>query len=104
VAQDFVNAVVQEYQEPRAKVQFALVNRADSPLTQALSREISDRITLNEPQTGLDDDFWIEQISHEVREGGNYHLAIIGCERIIGNQDYWRLGTSQLGTTTRLGW
>ena len=104
VAQDFCNWIVQQYQEPRAKVRFQLVNRADSPLTQSLTREISDRITVVEPQTGLNGAFWIEQIEHKVRQAGGIHETIIGCERIIGNQTYWILGTSKLGTETRLGW
>lgn len=104
VAQDFVNGVVWEYREPRAKVEFALVNRSNVPLVQALSREISDRITLIEPQTGLNGDYWIEQITHEIEQGGALHRCLVGCERITGPQQYWQLGIHQLGTTTRLGW
>ena len=47
-------------------------------LTQQLVRDLSDRITVVEAQTGLSDDFFLERISHRV--AGLLHVTTFGCE------------------------
>jgi hypothetical protein len=96
-AQDLTNAVVALYQEPRPTVKIQLDNGHADRLVQSLTREISDRITIIEPQTGLSADFFIEQIAHEVVAGGLLHRTIFGCEQISGLV-YGVWGTSEFGT------
>lgn len=80
-ARDLVNAVVSLYQEPRPTVFITVNNGHADRLTQLLSRKISDRITIVEPQTGLNADFFIEQIRGSISEGGKSHSVTFGCEK-----------------------
>ena len=97
-AQDFCNAVVSRYQAPRATVQLTLNNGNDTRLTQALSREISDRLTVVEAQSVISDDFFIEQIAHQARAGGRHHLTTFSCEKAPA-VDYAIWGTAIWGTS-----
>jgi hypothetical protein len=64
-------------------VSIAVNNATDARLTQILSRDLSDRIHIIEPnETGLDDDFFIEKIEHEISEVGKKHVATFSCERV----------------------
>jgi hypothetical protein len=105
-AQDFVNAVVARYQNPRPTVQITITNATAERLAQILGREVSDRITVVEAQTGLDGDCWIERITHEIDGGGQIHRVVLGCERATDDQ-VWILGDAELGvlgSTTALGY
>ena len=97
VAQDLVNAVVGRYQDPRPTVTLAINNGADARMTQILSREISDRVTVVEAQTGANHAYWIERVEHSVDEAGLQHIATMGCEKVISAQ-YAVWGTAVWGT------
>lgn len=45
-----------------------------------LARDLSDRVRIVDPETGLDAAFWIEQIDHTVSKGD--HRTVFGCEKI----------------------
>jgi hypothetical protein len=62
-------------------VSVKLVSANDTRLTQMLSRDLSDRITIVDAATGLNDDFYIEQIQHSVSEG-LFHETVFGCEMV----------------------
>ena len=63
-------------------VSIAVNNGHADRLTQILSRDLSDRIHIIETnETGLDDDFFIEKIEHEITEVGKKHVATFSCER-----------------------
>lgn len=81
VAQDFANAIVGAYQEPRATA--TLTIRGDDPahLEQCLTREISDRITVVNAQIGLDADCTVERIGHSIR-GQRSHTTTLGVEKV----------------------
>jgi hypothetical protein len=53
----------------------------DARLVAALARDLSDRVTIVEPQTGLAADFWVEQIQHSI-DRGKVHEIVLGCEKI----------------------
>lgn len=78
---DTANVLVQQYQEPRATVRVQLNGAQATRLTQILSREISDRVTVVEAQTGLNGDCFVEHIAHRVDLAGRLHTAILGLER-----------------------
>lgn len=64
-------------------VHITIKNANDTRLTQILSRDLSDRIHITETgETGLDDDFFIEQIEHEIAQAGKVHNVTFGCEKI----------------------
>lgn len=50
-------------------------------LTQQLSRDLSDRVHVVDTNTGLDDDFFVEQISHTITQGGAEHVTTFGLEK-----------------------
>ena len=81
-AQDLCNSVVALYQDPRPTVQIEINNGNATRLTQILTREVSDRITIIEAQTGLDADFYVEQIDHSITDAGLLHRATFGCEKV----------------------
>ncbi len=83
-AQDLVNAIVTFYQAPRATLGVTVNNGHASRLTQQLAREISDRVTVVETQTGLNTDVFIERITHRIRWGGRDWLTVFGCEKALG--------------------
>jgi hypothetical protein len=72
-------------------------------LTQILTRDISDRITLSETVTGVSDDFFINAVELSVTANGHvmasYTLAMAADPF---SALYWMLGTSVLGTNTLL--
>jgi hypothetical protein len=54
----------------------------DTRLLQQLSRDLSDRVHVVEPHTGLDADCWIEQIAHRITQGGTEHKTTFGLEKV----------------------
>jgi hypothetical protein len=88
-ALDLVNSVVVAYQQPRATVSVTIANANSTRLTQQLTREISDRVTVVESQTGLNAAMFVERIRHEVREGGRFHRTTFGCEQVGPHDDYF---------------
>ena len=102
-AQDFCDYGIARFKDPQAEVVITLVNKNATNLTQILSREISDRITAKNTELGLDSDFFINKMEHEITEGGKRHL----CRWYLvdaSNEDFWSLGFSELGTGTKLGY
>ncbi len=104
-AQDFADAVVSRYREPRPTVLVTL--RGDEParVEQALAREVSDRITVVEAQTGLNADCWVERVERVISETGQVE-ARFGCEKATDDQ-YATWGTTRwsdaAGTTPGRG-
>ena len=80
-----------------------LANASDAILTQILARKVSDRITLQNTTLNIDDDFHIEKIEHEITEAGKLHKCWWTLSR-ASDIEYWILGTSALGTGTRLAY
>jgi hypothetical protein len=105
-ALDYCNAVVGRYQDPRPQVRITLTNGAEARLVQALGRQISDRVHVVETSLAfVDDDFFVETITHEVSSGQN-HRTKFSCERAV-DQTFWVLGDPTyglLGDTTVLGY
>lgn len=64
-------------------VSTSLDNYSDTQVTQQLTRDLSDRVTILDPgTTGLNADFYIEQIKHEITGQGNRkHVTTFSCER-----------------------
>lgn len=81
-AQDFADAIVGAYQEPRATVSITVPNADSTNLAQQLNREISDRVTVVEAQTGLNNAVIIEHIAHAVDFAGKRFVTTFGCEQV----------------------
>lgn len=84
-----------------------LANRSSGQLTQVLTRDISDRITLVATSTdtnlGANQEFFIETMHHEIDQAG-IHRARYAVSPASGYSGFWILGTSKLGSETKLGW
>lgn len=75
-------------------------------ITQMLARDLSDRVHIVEPHTGLDADCFIEQLQHTITQGGRDHATTFGLEKapaqvsnafILGSATLGVLGTNVLG-------
>jgi hypothetical protein len=62
-------------------VTITLKGANDTRLTQQLARDLSDRITIVEAQTGLNDDFHIGSIHHSIAWEDRLHTTQFGCEK-----------------------
>lgn len=78
-AQSLCNVTLAFYQDPRPIISIEIMNASVERLAQIGTRDVSDRITVQEPITGVDRDIHIEQINHQVNVGGREHrCALIG--------------------------
>jgi hypothetical protein len=82
VAQDLCDAIVRAYKDARPTVSLTLEGASATMLTHLLSREISDRVTAVEAQTGLNAPMFVERIAHAVDMAGSRHRATLGLEKI----------------------
>lgn len=96
-AQDFCNAVVSMYQQPRATVSISINTNDDVMTPHVLQREISDRITVVEGQTALSADFYLERVNHMITKGGAKHVATFGLEKAGVAPNYGVWGSGQWG-------
>lgn len=72
---------------------------SDTNLTQMLSRDLSDRVTVIDSLVGLNDDVYIERIGHTIRGAGSQlHETEFGCEKAPTPPAGFILGTSVLNT------
>lgn len=63
-------------------VRIRTVNSSSTALTQQLARDLSDRVRIIEAETGLDSEFYIDQIEHRISENALLHETVFGCEEI----------------------
>jgi hypothetical protein len=108
-ARDFVRYIVSRYKDPLPVLTLSYIaNRSADQMTQALTREVSDRVTVvaegSRTELGIDADFFIESISHRISEGGLRHEVVYELSDSGGDAGYWVLGVSLLGSNTRLAY
>lgn len=106
---DYVNYLISRYKDPVPVLALSfLANKSDTAMTEALTREISDRITVvatgATTELGINDDFFIESISHRITKAGFHHEVTFELSAAEGDGGYWVLGTSVLGSTTKLAY
>lgn len=82
-AQAIAEIIVGYRARPRPGVQLRVVSQDIAHLTQILSRQVSDRITIRNDQLEMDADFHIESISHTISSLGALHAVVFGCEAVI---------------------
>lgn len=104
-AQNFCDYVVSRYKDPHAVLAIQIAdNRSDGLMTQALTRKLSDRVTVTatgNARLGVNEDFYIEAISHRIAPG-KFHVSEFELSPASGDGGYWVLGTSELDTDTKL--
>lgn len=99
-AQDFCDYAIARYKDPQAEVSIELVNKNSTLLTQILTREISDRITVQNTKLGLDKDFLIDKMGHDIIEGGKFHRCTWHLVDAT-NEDFWCWDYSKWEQTTK---
>jgi hypothetical protein len=67
-------------------IQMRVLNANSNRLEQQLSRNISDRVTVQDDATGLNADFFIEQVKHSISAGGMLLDTTFGCEKAVNIQ------------------
>jgi hypothetical protein len=85
---------------PILSVRFVCGIGDDTRLALLLARDLSDRVTVVEPETGTNGDFFIESIRHEIN-GRHEHVITFGLEAApSAPSNPFILGTSVLNTGT----
>lgn len=79
-ARAIAQRVVSVYSQPRPSLTFSVANVNVAHLNEILERRISDRITVRNDELGLNGDFYVENLSHNVRKNGAIHTLTIGCQ------------------------
>ena len=102
-ASDLVTYAIGKYKDPRAELSMTITNKDTTNLIQILSREISDRITVDNDKLGVNGDFFIDHMEHSISEGGLLHIVTYRLADTI-NEDFWCLDFSALDTQTKLGY
>jgi len=67
---------------PRSKVEMTITNANKEMLTKILSLKLSDRITANYSDMGVDEDFYINKIIYNISQGGLLVEAVLKCEEV----------------------
>ena len=66
---------------PRSKVELTLENQNKAMLVKILSLKLSDRITANYSDMGVDEDFFVNKIVYNISQGGLLVEAVLKCEQ-----------------------
>ncbi len=101
-AQDLVDYGIGKYKDPRAELSMTLMNQDSATLTQILSREISDRITVINDNLGINGDYFIDYMEHDISMSGKLHTATYRLADTI-NEDFWCLDFSALASSVTEG-
>lgn len=90
---------------PRLRMKFS-ANKDAAHMQQALLRDVSDRITVvadTRTKLGIGSDFFIEAVHHVIDEEKN-HTVEWELSDATQSSDFWVIGTSPLGVSTRLAY
>lgn len=83
VGQAVCNAWVNRYMEQHPQVSIAIRNGDGDHVQQILERQVSDRISLTDANTGLAADVWIETKQTGISGAGGRHVeCVLGCELV----------------------
>jgi hypothetical protein len=102
--------LVMENKDVRVRAPELVVKPEDDPTNlwpKALGLELLDRVNIERAFTGddLDEDCHVEGVTHDVRMvGGRSWTTSFQLSPALPFDDWWILGTSELGTSTRLGY
>ena len=102
-AQDYADYAIGKYKDPRAQLTMTVMNQDATALAQILALEISDRITVDNDKLGIDGDYFIDYMQHDISQSGLVHTATYRLADTI-NEDFWCLDFSALDTQTKLGY
>ena len=103
-AQDWCDYHAAIYGSPTNILTMVIPASTSGNIGQALSRDLSDRITVTatgDANLGINSDFFVESEKHVVSSGGAQHITSWQLSPASGGySQFWVLGTSVLGTAT----
>ena len=108
-AQDFTDFVASVFKDPQPRLTLSFQATRDSDhLAEAIALDVSDRITvtmIGASDLGINEDMFAETVSHRVRAGGSDHVVTVDLSPVASTfGGFWVIGTSELGTDTRLAY
>lgn len=85
-AEAIAETVLLHYAQRRPTVQVRLVSSDPAHFAQVLSRTVSDRVRIVNEEMRLDNDFFVERVTHTVQRTGTagrppVHAVVLGCEK-----------------------
>ena len=101
-ARDYVTYAIGKYKDPRAELSMSAMNQDTTILAKILALEISDRITVVNDELGLNDDYFIDHMEHDISMSGKLHTVSYRLSDTI-NEDFWCLDYSALASVTTSG-
>ena len=106
-AQDWADFNLGIYKDPAATMKLSFIaNRDQTALDEMITRDLSQRITVRangNANLGINTDFFVEAISHNI-SANRVHKVEYLISDAVQFSDFWILGTSTLGTNTRLSY
>ena len=106
-AQNWADFHIGAWKDPVPLLKLTLVgNRSTATLTDIMSREISDLVTVTATGgagLGINEDFFVESVHHSVDAQLN-HRATMTLSQASGYAGFFVVGTSSLGNSTRLAY
>ena len=103
LAQDLSSYAIGKFKDPRAELSMTLQNQDAATLTQILSREISDRITVVNTKLGVNGDYFIDYMEHDISISGLSHTVTYRLADTI-NEDFFCWDFSKWDTQTKWGY
>lgn len=85
-AEAIANMILLHYARRRPTVQLRVASSDPAHFMQVIRRTVSDRIRIVNGEAGLDDDFFVERVTHAIRRFGRpgrppVHEVVLGCEQ-----------------------
>ena len=106
-AQNWADFHLAAWKDPVPLLKVTLVgNRSTATLTDIMSREISDLVTVtasNDAGLGISEGFFVEQIHHQLDAQLNHRASFL-LSQSAGYAGFFLIGTSALGYSTRLAY
>jgi len=87
-ASAIADMILLHYAHRRPTIQLRVVTSDPAHFLQVLNRTISDRIHVTNDEMGIDDDYFVERVTHTIQrinQAGHapVHSVILGCERTL---------------------
>ena len=111
-ADDWATWLLSQRKDPKDRLSVTFVaNKSTALVLHAMTRDLADRVTWTETvgKTGTSGEYHIERIEHQITAGGRYHVVTWQLSPVVpysrsSVRVWWTLGTSALGSGTRLAY
>lgn len=110
LAQDLADAIVARYKNPTRRLALSFDSASTARTDQQVGRAVSDRVTVVDGRSGLNDPFWVEAVEHDVIDGGKLLRTTFNVEEavagLVGSTDVFILNSTSQGIlgTNKLGY